>query len=355
MQGWITSSQLYTIINIMDNLCGTIEPSHRKAYFYFDRGMKAFVSDGCSKLLLNFSRDFLPFDGVFILPIQYLKGLLRGCSLKEDKLVDIIIEDGFISFNFEEMSLKAPVQKSSYPPAIDTKFDVISQSSIKKFIYSCDFASAAFMEGDMITVESTGKYIYFYGCGGFFQLIAKYTQSSFDFRRAIEYTTMRHVVKALQFFRKDSVLSIGINEHSLLIYVPGSVISICTDTPDALNTIGLEKNFEEVIELDSSFLKKALDKLYISFSKGVKAYFIINSERSLIYTQENDSHISFNLPYKSRNSYLIGFNSRKMRSILSRMPLSLILGLTKKEAVIKDKEEVLIAKFPVQEYKLTLK
>jgi hypothetical protein len=44
-----------------------------------------------------------------------------------------------------------------------------------------------------------------------------------------------------------------------------------------------------------------------------------------------------------------------MRSILSRMPLSLILGLTKKEAVIKDKEEVLIAKFPVQEYKLTLK
>ncbi|HQI77903.1 MAG TPA: hypothetical protein PK845_00235, partial [Petrotogaceae bacterium] len=69
----------------------------------------------------------------------------------------------------------------------------------------------------------------------------------------------------------------------------------------------------------------------------------------------NDSHISFNLPYKSRNSYLIGFNSRKMRSILSRMPLSLILGLTKKEAVIKDKEEVLIAKFPVQEYKLTLK
>jgi len=166
---------------------------------------------------------------------------------------------------------------------------------------------------------------------------------------------MRHVVKALQFFKKDSILSIGINEHSLLIYVPGSVISICTDTPDALNTIGLENTFEETIELDSSFFKKALDKLYISFSKGVKAYFMVNSERSVIYTQENDSHISFKLPYKSRNSYLIGFNSRKMRSILSRMPLSLILGLTKKEAVIKDKEEVLIAKFPVQEYKLTLK
>ena len=348
MEGYITFSHLNKVTEFLDNFCGTVEPSTRNAYFFYDNGLKIYASDNCGSMVMNFTRDFLPFDGVAVIPIQYLKGLTRGKKKNSDEIVKIAIHKDHVLFSFEEMNLSTEIKKESSHPNIIKDFDNLSIDSLNDFIKKIDFVSASANEGDLINIFTREKSIKFSYISDYYYTESEYSKSEKDFSLSVPYVTIRHIVKSLKKLRKNSNISIGYKKDKLILLAPGVIINLCTSKYKH-DVFEMEKfSFEEELRIKSNQLKKALDKMYISFKKNNIAYIVLSTNGSYIYKEENDSHLSWKLDIKSKNKYLIKIHIRKMRSILTRLPENLLLKITQSKLIISDLKNTKMAIFQIQ-------
>lgn len=348
MEGYVTFSHLNKVTEFLDNFCGTIEPSTRNAYFFYDNGLKIYASDNCGSMVMNFTRDFLPFEGVAIIPIQYLKGLTRGKNKKSEEIVKIAINKDHVLFTFEEMNLSTEIKKESSIPSIIKEFDSLSIDSLNDLIKKIDFVSASANEDDLINIFTRSKMIKFSYVSDYYYIESEFSESKKDFSLSIPYVTIRHVVKSLKKLRKDSKISIGVKKNKLVLLAPGVIINLCTQK--YYNDVLKLETFKiiEELRIKSDQIKKALDKMYISFKKNNVAFIVLSTNGSYIYKEENDSHLSWKLDIKTEHKYLVQIHIRKLRSILTRMPENLLFKITESKLIISDLKSKKLAIFQIQ-------
>lgn len=336
MEGYVTFSHLNNVTEFLDNFCGTTEPSTRNAYFFYDKGLKIFATDNCGSVVVNFTREFLPFEGVAIIPIQYLKGLTRGKNKKSEEIVKISINKDHVLFTFEEMNLSTEIKKESSIPDIIKNFESLTIDSLNELIKKIDFVSASANEDDIINIFTRNKTIKFSYISNYYYVESEFSKSKINFSLSIPYISIRHVVKSLKKLRKNSKVSIGIEQNKLILLVPGVIINLCTKEFHN-DILKLEKfKIQEEIKIKSDQIKKALDKMYISFKKNNVAFIVLSTNGSYIYKEENNSHLSWKLDIKTENKYLIQIHIRKLRTILTRMPENLLFKITESKLIISD-------------------
>ena len=348
MEGYVTFSHLNKVTEFLDNFCGTVEPSTRNAYFFYDNGLKIYASDNCGSMIMNFTRDFLPFDGIAIIPIQYLKGLTRGKNKKSEEIVKISINHDHVLFTFEEMNLSTEIKKENSIPEIFKDFESLNIDSLNDFIKKIDFVSASANENDLINIFTRNKEIKMSYISDYYYTEAEYSESNKDFSLSVPYVTMRHIVKSLRKLRKNSKVSLGVEKDKLILLAPGVIINLCTKK--YYNDVLELENFEirEELKIKSDQIKKALDKMYISFKKNNMAYIVLSTNGSYIYKEENDSHLSWKLDVKTKDKYLVQIHIRKLRSILTRLPENLLLRITGSKLIISDLKKSKFAIFQIQ-------
>lgn len=355
MEGWLTFFEFKKITNFLDAFCGTVEPSFRNAYFYYDNSLRIFATDGCAELYLNVTKEFLPFEGVAIVPVQYLKGIIKGTKLNDDSLVKISVEDNEIFFELEGMKLNSKIEKLGEDEIKDLNknFTLLNRNKLVFFIDSMDFVSASASEGDVIDLFTVENNIFFGYICNFYKLNALFAPSKIDFHKEIPFISARHIVKSLNLLKKNVILDFGIDKNHIILHTSGVFIRICSSQPDFKKDIIIQKdNFEEK-EINTRELKNALGKLYVTFTESNIAYLVLKENNSFIYKEEKNSKISFKLPYSFKNQYIIPIHIRKLRSILSRMSENLKIALNDKEMILLDEKQNKIASFLVQEYKKT--
>jgi hypothetical protein len=352
MEGFISLKQLKKLTEFVDSFCGTTEPSHRKVTFFYDKGLKVYASDGCAKMLMNFSRDFLPFDGVSIIPIRYLKGLLRGSKNQKNSIVKLSILEDKLEIEYDDMTLSAQIQKEEEIPYILKEFTSLKTLNIKDFYNTLDYVSVSANEDDFIEIYTDKNLLNFRYQNQFYILQSSIKDFNQEINIKIPFTSARHIVKSLKKLNKNNNIAIGYKNETLLIYAPGLIMNICSKENDFLK-INFSKSILEKLQIDPTHLKKALDKFYISFSKNNISYLIFKQDHSFLYKKENDSNISWKLPYSTINQYLIKIHIRKLRSYLSRMKGKITLFFYEDRIMIKDKNDFIAIMF-IEEIKLVI-
>jgi hypothetical protein len=351
MEGWITVSQLKNLTEFLDKFCGTVSPEYRYGYLFFDKGLKVFATDGHAKMVMNFTREFLPFDGVCSIPIQYLKGILRGYKNKSDDLLKLSIEDNYLFFEFEEMRMNMEINKENKSIDIEKNFKILSSVSLKRFLKSLDFVSAAANEGEYIQFVSSEDKNYIVYSSPFFQSRSVIDDGFNGFDFAMTFETCRHLVKSLSLLKNEATVHFGKDGDNVFMYLPGVVINISLFDYENHYFHKKKNDFLECVDFDLSFIKKSLDKMYVAFKQNNNVVFLLTPKESYLYKEEEHSKISWKIPVNTKNQYLINLNVRKVRSLFTRMSEKCVLNFSKDEMVIVDKKNN-IASFKVKEYKI---
>ncbi|MCP5456089.1 MAG: hypothetical protein H7A30_07505 [Thermotogae bacterium] len=352
MEGYINYGKLKNTIELLDNFTGTVEPSYRKLSLYYDNSLKIYASDGCANITINFSGDFLPFEGIYTIPVQYLKGLLKENKNKTDDVVKISIDEKNLTFEFREMRFSTSYLKENFNVFPSKNFKILFRTKISEFTDKIDFTSCAASEGDLINIVSKKNKCFFQYNSGYFEAIAFFSESNEDFVYSLPYVTVRHILKSFSKIKKDLILTVGITKEKLIFYVPGIIVESCFDNEYIFDP-GLRKtSYLENQIIDSSYFKNALNKMYTSFSKDNKAHLVLKNSESYIYKEENNTSFSWKIPYSFENYYLSNFHIRKIRSLLSRMSEKITLFSGKNYLTFVDEKKHKRFQIPVNEYKI---
>lgn len=353
MEGWLTFLEFKKITNFLDAFCGTVEPTFRNAFFYYNNSLRIFATDGCAELHLNATKEFLPFDGVAIVPVQYLKGIIKGTKVNDDSLVKISVEDDEIIFELEGMRLNSKIEKlkDDKIQKLNKDFTVLNRKKVGSFVDKMDFVSASASEGDVIDILTVENNILFGYICNFYKLNANFAPSKLEFHREIPFISARHIVKSLSLLNKNLTLEFGIDKNNIILHIPGVFIKICSTKPDYRKPIVIQLDYIEETIINTKDLKKALGKLYVTFTESNIANLVLKENNSYIYKEEQNSKISFKLPYSFKNQYMIPIHIRKLRSILSRMSENIKVYLNEREMILVDEKQNKCASFLVKEFK----
>jgi hypothetical protein len=246
------------------------------------------------------------------------------------------------------MSLSTEIKKENSIPEVIKNFNSLSIDYLNEIIKKIDFVSASANENDLINIFTRNKKIKLSYISDYYYTEAEYSESNKNFFLSIPYVTIRHLVKSLKKLRKNSKLSLGFEKDKLILLAPGVVINLCTEKYHN-DVLELDKfEFKEVLKIKSDQIKKALDKMYISFKKNNVAFIVLSTNGSYIYKEENNSHLSWKLDIKTKNKYLVQIHIRKLRSILTRMPENLLLRVTDSKLIISDLKKSKFAIFQIQ-------
>lgn len=351
MEGWVTINQLKNITDFFDKFCGTINQSNRFVYLFYQKGLKIYGTDGCAKAIVNFTREFLPFKGLITIPIQYLKGILRGYKKTDNTLVKLSIEEKYFFFEFDDMKLNIEINYNDKKIVIfDQEFKIIGQFKTKELINSLDFVSSPSNEGDEIIFNSNNNCFQLIYDNGYFKTFSNLNKLDNRFSYKTNYETVRHIVKSLKLLKNEQITHLGFKNNSIYFYVPGIIISMCGSSINNFSFIENEFEYLEKITIDLHSIRKALDKMYVTLTTDNYFYFILTPNKSSFYKEENGSKLSWDIPIKTKNQYLIKLHVRKIRSILTRFNDKVELYFSKNFFKINNLNKTVI--FKIKEHKI---
>ncbi|SHF01207.1 hypothetical protein SAMN02745164_01602 [Marinitoga hydrogenitolerans DSM 16785] len=348
MEGWIPTKRLLKITEFADKFCGNIEPLHRYIYLYFDRVLRVSMTDGCAVADLFFSKEFFPFEKVYKIPIQHLKGLLRGLKEEENPLVRMLALEEGLKIELENMTLNIESENVEKPEFNMNNSILFSTVSLKDFIDKLDFCSVQSMEGDLINFVSNNHDFISYTYGYNMNTYSYFGKSKIAFSRGIPYVTIRHLIKSLSLI-SDEKINLYLNENSIFIKGKGINIKICGAINPANNNINLNLNIKpfESQEINLKDLRKILNKIYTSLPSNSKV-FLIFGNNSYILAKDKNTTITWKINMKFKYKYLLEINPRKLRSLFSRLKDNVIIELNDKIVLIKDNQKFL--KIHVKEF-----
>ena len=168
-----------------------------------------------------------------IVPVQYLKGIIKGTKLNDDSLVKISVEDNEIFFELEGMRLNSKIEKlKDYEiKDLNKDFTVLNRKKLGVFIDRMDFVSASASEGDVIDLFTVENNILFGYICNFYKLNALFAPSKLEFHREIPFISSRHIVKSLNLLKKNVILEFGIDKNDIILHTSGVFIRICSSQP----------------------------------------------------------------------------------------------------------------------------
>ncbi|KLO22504.1 MULTISPECIES: hypothetical protein [unclassified Marinitoga] len=317
MEGWIPTKRLLKITEFADKLCGNVEPIHRYIYLYFDKVLRVSMTDGCAVANILFSKEFFPFEKVYKIPIQHLKGLLKGLNEKENPFIRMLALDEGLKIELENMVLNIESENDKKPVFKIKEPILISSVNLKSFIKSLDFCSIQGMEGDLIRISSYKEDVYGYFSGYNIYTYSYLGKTSKSFSIEIPYVTIRHLVKSLSLI-SDEKIDLYLNTNALLIKSKGLYINVCNNKIS--DNFKIDFNFKplEELKINTEEFKKILNKIYTTLPSNIKIYIIFGKD-SYIIAKDKNTTITWKLNLKFKYKYLIEINPRKFRSLLSRL------------------------------------
>jgi hypothetical protein len=349
MEGWIPTQRLKKVVEFADKFCGNVEPIHRYIYLYFDKVLRVSMTDGCAVADMIFSKEFFPFEKSYKIPIQHLKGLLKGLKEEENPFVRMLALDEGLKIELEKMILNIESQNEERPVLKISNIKPFLNIPLKKFIEGLDFTSIQGMEGELIdfsTDESNNLWGVFNG----YNMISYYNfgKSKESLFRSIPYVSIRHLIKSLSLISNENI-HVFLNNESIRIKGTGYNINVCSAINPIRKNINIDNyQYNEIIKSELMDLRKLLNKIYTSLPMNAKAY-IVFGKSSYIVAKDKNTTITWKFNEKFQNNYLVEIVPRKLRSILSRMKGELLINLNKDKILLKKDQKYLEIK--VKEYK----
>ncbi|AEX85853.1 hypothetical protein XO10_07180 [Marinitoga sp. 1135] len=350
MEGWIPTKRLKKITEFADKFCGTVEPIHRNIYLYFDNVLRVAMTDGCANADIFFSKEFFPFKNTYEIPIQHLKGLLKGLKSNSSPFVRMLALDEGLKIELDEMILNIHSNKNSTIPKInEDKITFLFEMRLKKFLELLDFASVHSYEGEFIHFFSTkNNEIYALSENFNISAISFFIKNNIHFNRLIPFTTVRHIIKSLSLISSNEVIKIFLGKDHIILKGQGFIISTCSEVKEEVIDFKLPDNFIENKKIKISSLKKSLNRIYTSIPQGLPVYMVF-SKKSHIVSKDKNSTLTWNLDLNFNHNYLVEIKPRKLRSLLARFSNDEInIGLSKKFIALFDNNKYILLK--VSEY-----
>jgi len=334
----IDHSKFARFVRIFDKVTGTIEPSTRKVYFYFDsQNLMAYGTDGCLSVDLILG-NIAPFDGFYAVLLDDLKLLLR--EKNEDVVMEF--ESTFqISKGTEIISILHPfVQSPRKKDEIETD-QIIDTMQLRRTL---DIGSIISREGQMIFVGSQR--------GRFFSACEDYghTALSFmnfrdkDFAVEIPYESVRHLVKALDSI-KENRIEFGYSKDMGMKFSDGK-FTVCSNflqdngrIEEIMNFDGTDfeipvKALREGATLSARFQRRNGGRGYLELSEMMK--FVVLSQVSAY---------EYTYPIQWGNAIRIPIAPRKFQQFFSRISEKYVkAGLTDRHLIFKSMQSMLLVK-----------
>lgn len=351
MEFGIKNENLVRIIEICENLSGTIEPGYRFINLYYKGGLKFFVTEGCANLEITISSmNITPFIGTYLISIDYIKSIVqRGEKGEEYILFNGNKRDLVIKNQNEQLILKNCFSEDF--PKMERKFERIFKMKRNEFIDSLNFVSSINYDEVPVTIQRNNDNVCFWSSGGNISLISifEYQFKSMDnFNFTFPYTTSRHLVKALEKVKtEDLSFGEGISEGG--IKTGKILISFCTD-----NLYENKFNYiEDLNEIQDVVIKKrvfsnCLKKTCNFIRRGYKALLISDENGLKIYLKFGEIEFETYISEKKHEEFLVVIQPHLLRSAISRLKTqNLFLKKTEDFLYISNKKREKIIIIPI--------
>ncbi|GAB6189809.1 hypothetical protein JCM30566_15510 [Marinitoga arctica] len=340
MEGWIPTKRLLKITEFADKFCGKVEPIHRYIYLYFDKVLRVSMTDGCAVADIYFSKEFFPFEKVYKIPIQHLKGLLKGLKEEITPFVRMLALDEGLKIELDEVTLNIESENVEKPKIFLKNPQVIANIDLKKFISNIDFCSVQALEGELINITSDNDQELWGYFQGYNMITYSYLgKAKTKFSMEIPYVTIRHLIKSLSLITEDKI-ELYLNENSIFIKGKGIKISICGAFESMVSDINIKIKPLESKKINLKKMKSVLNKTYTSLPSNTRVFLMLGRE-SYILAKDKNTTLTWKIDLRFKYKYLSEINHRKLRSILSRIDENSFIELDEKKIIIHDKSRYL--------------
>jgi hypothetical protein len=315
MEFSINSEEYSRLIDLLNRVAGTVEPTYRYFQIYHRRGLKFFVSDGCAKLEFSSPIEVDPFTGVYTVPIDYARALKPG---KRDTTVTFSTTGSQIKISTGSETLTLDRTRTEELPLMERKFEFSFRYSLKEFRDGLDFVSAASMEGDSIEIFSKEEKTYMAAAAGRLVLVASIDSlPKYGFAFSIPYVTARHLVKAFEELKVEEIdTGVGISE--LGFKVGPLLFSVCTDETTFSPPISLIRN-SGGHRVERRELLIALGKITRLSRRGFSVLMISKNSTLSFYLKAANLRYESIASSFSGGSFVVQIDPHRLHSVVSRM------------------------------------
>jgi hypothetical protein len=337
------------LLEICEKLAGSVEPGYRYIHFYYWKGLKLFVTDGCGKLEIPLNKQIESFSGSFAFPID------RAKVLKEQRNDDVDIrirtknKDLYISTPEETLELKNAFNPEK--PKMERKFEGLFDQKLTDFKKAINFASSPGDEGDTVGLVSNSKKIAMVAQSSNLTTISFLNaEINRELAVAFPYVTARHLVKTLEHLKSEQVM-VGEGIRDIGLKIGRLLFSICRDTEATIDRkiLSLPENIKESSVYSKKHFQYALRKMCRVVGRGFSVLLIQNEKGTHFLSKAGNTKYEIKIdkrPYK--NQIIAKVEPHRLRSAISRMGGERVNITTfNKQMVIHDQAKRYFALFPL--------
>ncbi|MGC9383961.1 MAG: hypothetical protein ACP5D6_05105 [Kosmotogaceae bacterium] len=349
MEFKLSTKEHAKLLEICEKFAGSVEPGYRYIHFYYWKGLKIFVTDGCGKLEIPLNNKIKAFDGSYAFPIDRAKVLKEQRNDNIDIWIKTRGKDLLITTLEETLELKNSF--SSERPKMERKFEGLFDQKLTVFKKAINFASSPGDEGDTLGLVSTSnKTAVIAQSSNLTTISFLSTDIDRELSVAFPYVTARHLVKTLEHIKAEKVI-VGEGIRDLGLKIGKLLFSICRDTEAQVNRDIL--NLPEAVKKSSTFSKNhfqyALRKMCRVVGRGFSVLLIQNEKGTQLLSKAGNTKYEIKIdktPYKEQ--IIAKVEPHRLRSAISRMGGERINITTfNKQMVIHDKAKRYFALFPI--------
>lgn len=349
MEFKLSTKEHARLLEICEKFAGSVEPGYRYIHFYYWKGLKIFVTDGCGKLEIPLNKKINAFDGSYAFPIDRAKVLKEQRNDNVDIWIKTKDKDLLITTSEETLELKNAF--SPERPKMERKFEGLFDQKLTVFKKAINFASSPGDEGDTLGLVSTSNKIAIIAQSSNLTTISFLrTDMERELAVAFPYVTARHLVKTLEHIKAEKVI-VGEGIRDLGLKIGKLLFSICRDTEATIDReiLSLPENIKESSVYSKKHFQYALRKMCRVVGRGFSVLLIQNEKGTHFLSKAGNTKYEINIdkkPYK--NQIIAKVEPHRLRSAISRMGgESVNITTFDRQMVIHDSAKKYFALFPL--------
>lgn len=321
MKASIDLSMLSLWLRFCDKLIGSSEYSFGNVYLSYSDGLIVRATDGCLHGWVKIG-ECEPFSGEISIPLKLLKGFMVG---ERGEFLDLTLVENEIvlSSGNETLRVRLSGRKDKQVPI---ECESVASSDVLNFSRALDFTTSPLEEGDVAVLGSfQNDLLLFASTRSTVCLTRLQGELRKSFAFSFPYMSARHVVKALEVYRKNDRLTFGLGE-ALLIRSKDFTLQLCgeqTSFDARISDFLQERESYVVPKAFQRFVSKAA--WLMPRESTVRVECIKNSMRffgaygTVVYRAI--------LPFECPLRFEFEFSPHKLRSALARMTSKLSISV----------------------------
>lgn len=320
MRAIIDLPSFYTWLRFSDKIIGSSEYSFGNVYLLYNRGLVLRATDGCLNSWAKIG-PCEPFNGEIAVPLRLLKGFLMG-EVSEN--LNLTLSEGHlvISAGNETLRMKMFGPKEKQLPS---EHESVARSDSLSFIKMLDFVTSPLEEGDYASLGSFENGLLIFASSHSIICLSRLPGEIIEpFVFSFPYMSARHMVKALEIYKKKVPLNFGLGE-TLIVESDDFVMQLCGEKGSFDHRISNFLRQREVFPLPRSFQRFVSKAAWLMPKESTIKVECVKGSMRFLGTYGTVIYRAI-LPIEIPLSFEAEFSPHKMRSALLRMGARLFLS-----------------------------